>query len=49
LQIVGEPLYDLNYVIPVRLDSFRLLGEINQVLLDMREDGTLESLQDRWF
>jgi ABC-type amino acid transport substrate-binding protein len=33
----------------VRLDSFRLLGEINQVLLDMREDGTLESLQERWF
>jgi ABC-type amino acid transport substrate-binding protein len=49
LQIVGEPMYDLNYVIPVRLDSFRLLREINQVLLEMREDGTLESLQERWF
>jgi polar amino acid transport system substrate-binding protein len=49
LQMVGEPLYDLNYVIPMRLDSFRLLGEINRVLLDMREDGTLESLQERWF
>ena len=49
LKIVGEPLYDLNYVIPARLGSFRLLGEINQVLLDMREDGTLDSLQERWF
>jgi ABC-type amino acid transport substrate-binding protein len=49
LQIVGEPLADLNYVIPVRPDSFRLLGEINRVLLEMREDGTLDGLQQRWF
>ena len=49
LQIVGEPLADLNYVIPVRPDSFRLLGEINRALLEMREDGSLEALQDRWF
>ena len=49
LQIVGEPVYDLNYVVPVRLGSFRLLGEINRVLLEMREDGTLDSLQERWF
>jgi ABC-type amino acid transport substrate-binding protein len=49
LQIVGEPLADLNYVIPVRPDSFRLLKEIDRVLLEMREDGTLEELQARWF
>lgn len=49
LQIVGEPLNDLNYVIPVRPDSFLLLGEIDTALLDMREDGTLEALQERWF
>jgi ABC-type amino acid transport substrate-binding protein len=49
LQIVGEPLYDLNYVIPVRLDSFRLLDEVNRVLLELRQDGTLEALQERWF
>jgi len=49
LQLVGEPITDLNYVIPVRPDSFRLLGEINRVLLEMREDGTLEELQERWF
>jgi polar amino acid transport system substrate-binding protein len=49
LQFVGEPIYDVNYVIPVRPDSFRLLREINRVLLEMREDGTLEALQDRWF
>jgi polar amino acid transport system substrate-binding protein len=49
LQIVGDPISDLNYVIPVRPDSFQLLTEINQVLLAMRQDGTLEQLQKKWF
>jgi len=49
LQIVGQPLTDINYVIPVRPDSFRLLEEINNALLEMRQDGTLEVLQERWF
>lgn len=49
LQIVGPPIADINYVIPVRPDSFQLLEEINRVLLEMRQDGTLEALQDRWF
>ena len=49
LQLAGEPLSDVNYVIPVRPDSFRLLEEINRVLLEMRQDGTMEALQKRWF
>ncbi len=49
LKFVGEPLHDVNYVIPVRPDSFRLLEEINRVLLEMRKDGTLEGLQETWF
>lgn len=49
LRIVGQPLTDLNYVIPLRPDSFRLLAEINRVLLEMRRDGTLEQLQEAWF
>jgi ABC-type amino acid transport substrate-binding protein len=49
LTFVGEPIYDVNYVIPVRPDSFRLLAEINRVLLEMRDDGTLQALQERWF
>jgi ABC-type amino acid transport substrate-binding protein len=49
VQITGEPITDLNYVIPVRPDSFRLLAEINRVLLEMRQDGTLENLQEKWF
>jgi ABC-type amino acid transport substrate-binding protein len=49
LQIAGEPITDVNYVMPVRPDSFRLLDEVNRVLLEMRQDGTLEMLQDTWF
>jgi polar amino acid transport system substrate-binding protein len=49
LQLVGQPLVDVNYVIPVRLDSFRLQAEIDRVLFDMRQDGTLEALQAWWF
>ena len=49
LAFAGEPLFDLNYVIPLRPDSVRVREEIDRTLLDMREDGTLEALQDRWF
>lgn len=49
LQIVGEPITDVNYVIPLRPDSFRLMEEVNRVLLEMREDGTLDALQNQWF
>jgi polar amino acid transport system substrate-binding protein len=49
LRIEGDPITDVNYVIPVRPDSFLLLEEINRVLLEMREDGTLRALQDKWF
>jgi len=49
LAFVGEPLHDVNYVIPVRPGSFRLLNELDRVLLEMREDGTLEALQQQWF
>jgi len=48
VEIAGEPLHDLNYVVPVRPESFRLLSEINRVLLEMRKDGTLDRLQDTW-
>ncbi len=49
LQIIGEPVTHIDYVIPVRPDSHRLLDEINRVVLEMREDGTLDALVDRWF
>jgi ABC-type amino acid transport substrate-binding protein len=49
LRIAGEPIADLNYVIPLRPEDFRLIEEVNRVLLEMREDGTLEELQSKWF
>ncbi len=49
LRIAGEPIADLDYVIPLRPEDFRLIEEVNRVLLEMREDGTLEELQRVWF
>ena len=49
LQIVGEPISGVPYVIPVRPGSSVLLEQIDRVLLEMRRDGTLENLQDKWF
>jgi polar amino acid transport system substrate-binding protein len=49
LQVVGEPISDVNYVAPMRPDSFRLIQEVNRVLLEMRRDGTLEGLEEKWF
>ncbi len=49
LKIVGEPITDVSYVIPVRPDSFRLLEEVNSELIEMRKDGSLEALKDEWF
>ena len=49
LEFVGEPVQDVNYVIPVRPDSPVLLEKIDEALLEMRQDGTLEALQEVWF
>ena len=49
LKLAGQPVTDVNYVIPMRLDAFRLQEETHRALLEMREDGTLENLEERWF
>ena len=49
VQVVDDPLTDELYVIAVRLDSPLLLKAINEALVEMREDGTLERLQEKWF
>jgi ABC-type amino acid transport substrate-binding protein len=49
VQVVGDPLTDELYVIAVRLDSHLLLKAINEALVEMREDGTLQRLQEKWF
>jgi len=49
LEVVGEPIYDVNYIIPVRAESFTLLEKLDEALLEMRQDGTMEALQGRWF
>ena len=49
VQVVGDPLTDELYVIAVQLDSPLLLRAINEALVEMREDGTMERLQEKWF
>jgi len=49
VQVVGDPLTDELYVIAVQLDSPLLLKAINEALVEMREDGRLERLQEGWF
>ncbi len=49
VHVVGDSLTDELYVIAVRLDSPLLLRAINEALVEMREDGTLERLQEKWF
>jgi len=49
VQVVGDPLTDELYVVAVRLDGALLLKAINEALVEMREDGTLGRLQEKWF
>ena len=49
LVVVGEPIYDVNYIIPVRAESSTMLEKLDEALLEMRQDGTMEALQGHWF
>jgi polar amino acid transport system substrate-binding protein len=49
VQVVGDPLTDEPYVIAVRLESPLLLKAINEALVGVRQGGTLEILQEKWF
>jgi len=49
VQVVGNPLTDELYVVAVRLGSPLLLKAINEALVEVKEDGTLEQLQEKWF
>jgi len=48
VRVVGHPLTDELYVVAVRLDSPLLLKAINEALVEMRENGTLEKLREKW-
>jgi ABC-type amino acid transport substrate-binding protein len=49
LHIAGEPVTDVNYVIASRPTDVRLQQAVDEVLLAMRQDGTLQRLRDKWF
>lgn len=48
VRIVGEPLSDELYVVAVRLQDKALLQAINAALVEMRDDGTLARLVNKW-
>jgi polar amino acid transport system substrate-binding protein len=48
VRIVGEPVSDDLYVVAVRLEDQALLKAINAALVEMRDDGTLSHLMDKW-
>jgi ABC-type amino acid transport substrate-binding protein len=48
LRIVDRPITDEQYAIVVRRDSRLLLNAINDALISMRNDGTLQALEEKW-
>lgn len=48
VRIVGEPVSDELYVVAVRLKDKALLQAIDAALVEMRDDGTLTRLIDKW-
>jgi len=48
VRIVGPPVSDELYVVAVRLEDQALLKAINAALVEMRDDGTLSRLTDKW-
>lgn len=49
LELRGDPLTDESFVIAVRRDSPELYAAVKGVLDELRAEGWLESLADRWF
>ncbi|MGA1462632.1 MAG: ABC transporter permease subunit [Steroidobacteraceae bacterium] len=49
LALLDEPLQPENTSIAVRKDSLELLAQVNKILGDLKADGTLASMQARWF
>lgn len=48
IQLVGEPITDEEYVVVLRVHERTLRDAVDEALLEMRQDGTLTQLEDRW-
>ncbi|OQA02344.1 MAG: Cystine-binding periplasmic protein precursor [Planctomycetes bacterium ADurb.Bin401] len=46
---VGDMLYSEEIAIPVRKQDTELLAQINDALKDMRDDGTMQNIHDKYF
>jgi polar amino acid transport system substrate-binding protein len=48
LKIVGVPFTEENYGIATKLGNDSLMKKINSILSDIKEDGTLKKIEDKW-
>lgn len=49
LVVLEEPLDNEETAVALRKEDTVLLGQVNQVIADLRRDGTLEAMHRRWF
>lgn len=48
LRVLGSPVNDNPYVVAARLEDKILIDAIADILAEMRDDGTIDGLVDRW-
>lgn len=48
LEFVGEPIGEIYYGIPVKKGNTEFLEKLNAALIQMRDEGTLRRICDRW-
>ncbi len=48
LMVAGEPFTDEFYGIPTKLENKALMTRINEILRDMRTNGKLKAIEDKW-
>ena len=48
-KIIDESLCDCSYAVGFKLGNTELCGRFNTILKEMRTDGTMKALQEKWF
>jgi polar amino acid transport system substrate-binding protein len=48
LVIVGDPVIEVPYACALRQDSVQLVQAVNEALIALEDDGTLEALIAKW-
>ncbi len=48
IKIVGEPLTQEFYGMPTKMGNIALMDEINEILREMKREGRLKEIEDKW-